>query len=143
MVALLQPSLNLYPGQVPPRFPTTTNCTFTPPLEDESTSTELVTTSPGSACGFFSGQTSPYDAKLSTPSGHKPAISTSQSLSHKFTSGSESASESTYGYTSASRSESAATGLSLSFRIRMRSRLGNLKGMQDDGFHAMATMVHM
>ena len=108
----------LPPAKPPPTTP------LPPPPEDDST--DLGTpTSPGSPHIFFPGQAGPYDAKFPTPGGRKFAISTPRSPSHKFTSGSESASESAQGYTSASGSESAATGLGLGFRIRTRSGQGS------------------
>ncbi|KAH9034924.1 hypothetical protein EDB84DRAFT_1561294 [Lactarius hengduanensis] len=111
----------LPPAKPPPTTP------LPPPPEDDAYSTELVTpTSPGSPKIFFPGQAGPYEAKLlSSPNGRRLAISTPRSPSHKFTSGSESASESAQGYTSASGSESAATGLGLGFRIRTRSGVGS------------------
>lgn len=108
----------LPPAKPPPTTP------LPPPPEDDPT--ELGTPpSLGSPHIFFPGQAGPYDAKLPTPSGRKPAISTPRSPSHRFTSGSESASESAQGYTSASGSESATTGLGLGFRIRTRSGQGS------------------
>lgn len=108
----------LPPAKPPPTTP------LPPPPEDDSTDFGTPTT-PGSPNVYFPGQAGPYDAKSPTPSGRKIAMSTPRSPSHRFTSGSESASESAHGYTSASGSESAATGLGLGFRIRTRSGQGS------------------
>ncbi|KAI0246105.1 hypothetical protein BJV78DRAFT_1286720 [Lactifluus subvellereus] len=79
------------------------------------------------------------DAKLA-PSVRRLAVSASRSPSFRFTSGSESASESVHGYTSASGSESAATGLGLGFRIRTRSSQGHVS---DSGSTSRAATVRV
>jgi hypothetical protein len=121
----------LPPAKPPPTTP------LPPPPEDDSTEFGTPTT-PGSANVYFPGQAGPYDAK--SPSGRKIAMSSPRSPSHRFTSGSESASESAHGYTSASGSESAATGLGLGFRIRTRSGQGS---GNDSSFASRAATVRV
>ncbi|KAI9431859.1 hypothetical protein H4582DRAFT_2084314 [Lactarius indigo] len=95
-----------------------------PPPEDDAHSIDLGTPTPPDS--FFPDHAGPYEAKLlSSPNSRRLAISMPRSPSHKFTSGSESVSESAQGYASASSSESAATGLGLGFRIRTRSGVGS------------------
>jgi hypothetical protein len=128
----------LPPAKPPPTTP------LPPPPEDDSTDFGTPTT-PGSINVYFPGQAGPYDAKSPTPSGRKIAMSTPRSPTHRFTSGSESASESAHGYTSAgytsaSGSESAATGLGLGFRIRTRSGQGS---GNDSSFASRAASVRV